>query len=46
MWQIHIGKNQRHGIPGFLRESGEEKEVGRNNEGGQSKKSVHHFKKW
>lgn len=41
MWQIHIGKDQRHGIPGFLRESGEGKEVGRNNEGGERKKSVH-----
>lgn len=40
MWQVPIGKDQRHGIPGFLRETGEGKEVGRNNEGGERKKSV------
>lgn len=45
MWQIHIGKDQRHGIPGFLRESGEGKEVRRNNEGGQRKKVCASFKK-
>lgn len=45
MWQIHIGKDQRRGIPGFLRETGEGKEVGRSNEERQRKKYVHHFKK-
>lgn len=38
MWQIHIGKDQRHGIPGFLRETGEGKEVGKNDEERQRKR--------